>query len=236
MSDETEEPMESEETQETEEKFVTFVQRNSQDYNAAGGDVPRDAMWTAITAARAEARRAKAARRRMVWAVAGMAATLAIGVAIGRQASTTRTPQLAVGEVGEAGGDRSGDRAGGPNSDTRTGNASYDKATATHLVGAEAMLMSFTSAAPRTGADTSVTRWAKDLLTNTRLLIDSPAATDANRRRLLQDLERVLVQIVQQSPAESNAEVRAHVERSMDRTHMIMRLRALQEAALNGGS
>ena len=79
-------------------------------------------------------------------------------------------------------------------------------------------------------------RWARELLSNTRLLIDSPAATDATRRRLLQDLERVLVQIVQTSPAESNAEMRAHVERSMDRTHMIMRLRALQAAALNGGS
>lgn len=214
--------------EETQEKFVDFIHRNSQDYNATGGDVPREAMWTAITAARAEARRAKAARRRTVWAAIGMAATLAIGVAIGRQAgtaNTTNAPQLTVGEVG-----------GDPSSDSRPGNATYEKATATHLVGAEAMLMSFTSAAPQTGTDTSVTRWARSLLTNTRLLLDSPAATDANRRRLLQDLERVLVQIVQQSPAESNAEVRAHVERSMDRTQMIMRLRALQAPALNGGS
>lgn len=223
------------ETTETEEKFVDFIQRNAQDLNAAGGDVPREAMWTAITAARAEARRAKAARRRMVWAVAGMAATLAIGVAIGRQARSTETTsaestqQLAAGEA-------SGNPSGNPSSDTRAGNATYEKATATHLVGAEAMLMSFTSAASQTGADTSVTRWARSLLTNTRLLLDSPAASDANRRRLLQDLERVLVQIVQQSPAESNAEVRAHVERSMDRTDMIMRLRALQSGALNGGS
>ncbi len=218
----------TDDTEETEEKFVNFVQRHSQDYNATAGDVPREAMWTAISAARAEAQRVKAARRRMAWVAVGMAATLVIGVAIGRQASTTSstgTPALAVGDAGSGGA-----------ADARTGNATYEKATSAHLVGAEAMLMSFTSAAPRTGADTSVTRWAKDLLTDTRLLMDSPAATDANRRRLLQDLERVLVQIVQQSPAESNAEVRAHVERSMDRTHMIMRLRAMQAAAPNGGS
>jgi hypothetical protein len=221
---------ESTDPNETEEKFVDFVQRNAQDYNASGGDVPREAMWTAITAARAEARRAKAARRRTIWVTAGMAATLAIGVALGRMGRPEATPEASLASSADAGATGTGGAG------SAAGNATYDKATATHLVGAEAMLMSFTSATPRNLADTSVTRWAKDLLVNTRLLLDSPAAADASRRRLLQDLERVLVQIVQQSPAESDADVRAHVERSMDRTHMIMRLRALQGSAINGES
>ena len=202
----------------TDEKFGEFVKRAASDYNVPGAAVPRDEMWTAITSQRIEARRVAFARKRYVWVAAGMAAMLVLGVALGRfgrSAVSTDSNAFASAD---------------------SGNVSYRVATATHLVGAEAMLTSFTSAPVGAKSDSAVSRWARELLSNTRLLIDSPAATDAARKRLLQDLERVLVQIVQTSPAESNAEVRAHVERSMDRTHMIMRLRSLQNAALNGGS
>jgi hypothetical protein len=46
-------------------------------------------------------------------------------------------------------------------------------------------------------ADTTIQRWARDLLTDTRLLLDSPAGTDVRRRRLLEDLELLIVQIMQ---------------------------------------
>jgi hypothetical protein len=204
------------------ERFGDFVKREAHAYNAPGGTVPRDEMWAAITTARAEARRAAAARKRYLWVAVGMAATLVIGVAIGRSVQNAGAPGTANGTIAVA--------------STDTGNTSYRVAAETHLVGAEAMLTLFTSAPANAKSDTLVVKWARDLLANTRLLLDSPAAGDANRRRLLQDLERVLVQIVQTSPAESNAEMRAHVERSIDRTHMIMRLRAVQAAAPNGGS
>ena len=52
--------------------------------------------------------------------------------------------------------------------------------------------------------DTQMASWGKELLSNTRLLLDSPVATtDPVRRKLLQDLELVLVQIVQLSPTTS---------------------------------
>ena len=44
---------------------------------------------------------------------------------------------------------------------------------------------------------------ARELLTMTRLLLDSPAADDAAFRALLQDIELVLAQVVQLGPAEA---------------------------------
>ena len=210
-------------TDDSDDAFGDFVKREARDYNLHAAAVPREEMWTAIASARVEARngarRSAAARKRYAWIGAGMAATLVIGVALGRYARSADSTRAA-SEVASA----------------DTGNTSYRVATATHLVGAEALLTSFTSTPAGTKTDSAVARWARELLSNTRLLIDSPAASDATRKRLLEDLERVLVQIVQTSPAESNAEMRAHVERSMDRTHMITRLRALQLAAPGGGS
>jgi hypothetical protein len=45
--------------------------------------------------------------------------------------------------------------------------------------------------------DTAIQRWARRLLTDTRLLLDSPAGSDARRRALLEDLELVLVQVLE---------------------------------------
>ena len=209
--------MTQEDEHNTDDRFGDFVKREARDYNLPGIAVPRDEMWTSIVVMRQDARREAAARRRNTWIGIGMAAMLILGVALGQYG-------------------RMAERGGVPVASVDSSNASYRVATANHLVGAEAMLTLFASEPAGTKADTAVAKWARDLLSSTRLLLDSPAASDATRRRLLQDLERVLVQIVQTSPAESNAEMRAHVERSMDRTHMIMRLRALQVSAPNGGS
>jgi hypothetical protein len=45
--------------------------------------------------------------------------------------------------------------------------------------------------------DPQVTSWAGDLLGTTRLLLDSPGASDPRLRKLLGDLEMVLTQITQ---------------------------------------
>jgi hypothetical protein len=47
--------------------------------------------------------------------------------------------------------------------------------------------------------DPAIGRWARDVLTSTRLLLDSPASDDPEMRSLLQDLELVLAQIVQRT-------------------------------------
>lgn len=78
--------------------------------------------------------------------------------------------------------------------------SAYRVATAQHLTAAEAMLTAFKSDLSQGRMDAQMASWGKDLLANTRLLLDSPAAKDPVRRKLLQDLELVLVQIVQLSP------------------------------------
>ena len=76
-------------------------------------------------------------------------------------------------------------------------------AAAQHLTAAEAMLTAFKGDLSQGRMDAEMASWGKDLLSNTRLLLDSPAARDPARRKLLQDLELVLVQIVQLSPGTS---------------------------------
>ena len=58
---------------------------------------------------------------------------------------------------------------------------------------AEAMLTVFKTDLNQGRMDAQISAWGKDLLSNTRLLLDSPAAQDPVRRKLLQDLELVLV-------------------------------------------
>jgi hypothetical protein len=207
-----------------EEKFVEFVQSAVRSYNDPVGQIPREEMWSAIVVARRNAALART-RRRYVWAAVGMAATLVMGVAIGRYAGRTSSqsgspPVLVVQGDG--------------------GTAAYDVATLAHLSRAEALIVSYTNPAQASqkGAyvDSAMTRWAKDMLSNTRLLLDSPLSTDESKKRLLQDLERVLVQMVQVSPAETDADARAQVERSLERTRIMPRLRSLQSATPVSGS
>jgi hypothetical protein len=206
------------------EKFEAFVQSTARGYNEPPV-VPREEMWTAIGAARAEARRASAARRRLLTVAAGMAATLVAGVAVGRYGfrdapGTGRATAAArVAPVASA-----------------ASTAAYDVVTQEHLSRAEMLLVAYTDPAARASGDSTFARWARDVLSNTRLLLDSPAASDPVRRQLLADLERVLVQMVQKSPAESDAEARALVERSLSHTDMLTRLRSTSAPAANGGS
>jgi hypothetical protein len=100
----------------------------------------------------------------------------------------------------------------------------YTVATAQHLTEAEAMLTSFKGDLSQGRMDAEISAWGKDLLSNTRLLLDSPAARDPVRRRLLQDLELVLVQIVQLSP-KSSARDRDLIKGALTDDQVLTRLR-----------
>jgi hypothetical protein len=69
-------------------------------------------------------------------------------------------------------------------------------------------------------------RWARDVLTSTRLLLDSPAARDPQMRALFTDLELVLAQIVQLSGAPLQAGERELIERAMRDRDLLPRLRS----------
>lgn len=100
----------------------------------------------------------------------------------------------------------------------------YTVAAAQHLTQAEAMLTAFKGDLSQGRMDAEISAWGKDLLANTRLLLDSPAAKDPTRRKLLQDLELVLVQIVQLSP-KSSARDRDLIKGALTDDQVLTRLR-----------
>ncbi len=74
----------------------------------------------------------------------------------------------------------------------------YRFAAAQTLGQAELLLTSFRAETRARGAvDPQVAEWAGDVLSSTRLLLDSPAGRDPKLRALLEDVELVLAQIVQ---------------------------------------
>jgi hypothetical protein len=114
--------------------------------------------------------------------------------------------------------------------------SAYQLTTVRHLSEAEALLTSFRA---RTTADQQMDAqlgaWARQLLSNTRLLLDSPIANDPQRRPLLQDLELVLVQIVQLSPGTAPQD-RELIEKTLQQEHVLTRLRTAIPAGSQHGS
>jgi hypothetical protein len=114
--------------------------------------------------------------------------------------------------------------------------SAYQLAAVRHLSEAEALLTSFRTRSPSDKQmDAQLGSWARDLLTNTRLLLDSPVANDPQRRPLLEDLELVLVQIVQLSPA-STPQDRELIEKTLQQDHVMTRLRTAIPAGSQRGS
>jgi hypothetical protein len=133
--------------------------------------------------------------------------------------------------------------AGTGNAPRRSGNGepftgssalSYQVATVRHLSNAEALLTAFRNDNKDAALDASLSIWARDLLSNTRLLLDSPAAEDPQRRKLLGDLELVLAEIVQLSPGAS-AQDRDLVAGSIKNGNVMTRLRSAIPAGQTRG-
>jgi hypothetical protein len=115
--------------------------------------------------------------------------------------------------------------------------SAYQLTAMQNLSDAEALLTSFRS---RSSADQQMDAqlgtWARQLLTNTRLLLDSPVGDDPQRRPLLQDLELVLVQIVQQLSPGSTPQDRELIEKTLQDNHVMTRLRTAIPAGAQRGS
>jgi hypothetical protein len=110
---------------------------------------------------------------------------------------------------------------------------SYQLAVVEHLAGTEAMLSSFRAAAKRGEVDAQITTWARNLLTTTRLLQASAAQEDPTMKRLLDDLELVLVQIAQYTSASPHrAEELELIEHSIERRGVIGKLHTTIPARL----
>jgi hypothetical protein len=114
--------------------------------------------------------------------------------------------------------------------------SAYQLTTVQHLSEAEALLTSFrTRSNADQQMDAQLGAWARQLLSNTRLLLDSPVAKDPQRRPLLEDLELVLVQIVQLSPG-STPQDRDMIEKTLQQDHVMTRLRTAIPAGSQRGS
>jgi len=153
-------------------EFDRWLQDAAKSYHTPPAP-PRDAMWARIAAERRR-RGVVPLRPWMRWAIAA-AALIAIGVGIGRwtarQPSAPATP-LAAGTSAQTG-------------DSAATALVYRMAATQYFSRAEAFLTSYRTDA-RAGAHSArFAGQARDLLTTTQLMLDSPAGNDAQLRSLL---------------------------------------------------
>jgi hypothetical protein len=106
---------------------------------------------------------------------------------------------------------------------------SYRVAAARHLTRTENFLTMFRVDARSEQLDGELGTWARRLLTDTRLLLDSPAGRDPDLRVLLGDLELVLAQIVQLRDADpEGVEI---IDEGLESSQLLFRLKAAQAVA-----
>jgi hypothetical protein len=169
---------------------------------------PREDMWRVISARRAAPLRAP--RPRWVPWAAAAAAVLGVGIGIGRMsAPASGRPVAAVDSAPDA---------------RRVNSTAYRLATEEHLAQSEAFLTLFRASVERPGDHRLASATARQLLAGNRLLLDSPAARDADTRRLLEDLELVLAEIAQLSPG-SRAQDLDLIRDGIERGDVLARLR-----------
>ena len=171
---------------------------------------PREEMWGAILAERAPRRRAQRGMRRLRWGLA-LAATLVLGIGIGRTAWRGGRP---------AAEPRAARASGGAEAST-----AYQVAAAQYIARTEVLLTGF-RAESKGRLDPQFLASARDLLTTTRLMLDSPAARDPRLAALLQDLELVLAQISQLPAEPGRSDERDFITQGMTHSRLLARLRA----------
>jgi hypothetical protein len=143
---------------------------------------PRDELWREIARRRQARRAARPVWRRLGFPL-GIAALIALGIGLGRWTAPHGTTETAPAPV-LAG-------AQTPN------NRSITTAANEHLTRTEAFLTEFRASVRGAAGPERFAATSRDLLLETRLLLDAPALQDTRVLGLLQDLELILVQIAQ---------------------------------------
>ena len=208
------------------DEFDAWIDRIAPSIHAPPS-TPRAEMWDVI-ATRAAVGRATPLKVVSIWRSrwawpAAIAAAILVGigidrVAIGRDAATLpATPQVAY------------------SADTAATDAGklYRLVAVGTLGQAEALLTAYRAdgAAKRDSATSrQLALWGRQVLSSTRMLLDSPAGDDAQLRRLLDDLELVLVQIVRSTGTELDDSERALIEHAMKERNLLPRIRTVVPA------
>jgi hypothetical protein len=192
-------------------KFEAWLKDVARTTYHAPRTTPREEMWARINAAR-RTRHVIELRPWMRWAVAA-AAVLALGIGIGRW--TVNQPTVPPADVATL-------RDGEIDS---LANQAYQVAATQYLSRTETFLTSFRADANRSANTARLARQARDLLTTTQLMLDSPAAADPRLRSLLEDLELVLTQISLLNPLEDGRD-RDLITDGMNQSNVLPKLRS----------
>ena len=201
-------------------------------------EAPRDEMWAEIAAAMPKRsrpvhvlplrrpRRSPAERRLarsgrwVAWATAA-AALLVMGIGLGRLSVDPTATPAEIRLPGETGEIANRPIAGGP----------FRAAAVGHLSRTESLLTMVSSDARMGRVDADVSEWARSLLLQTRLLIDSPASDDPVLLELFEDLELILMQVARLSPglfdeADQGGEL-ALITEGLNDNNMMLRIRSV---------
>jgi len=193
-------------------KFEKWLRDEARSYHSPL-PTPRDEIWKRIE----DARRHKHVielRPWMRWVVAA-AAVLAVGIGIGRW--STHQPTAGSGATTVAAAD---------STTPAQSDLIYRVAATQYLSHTEAFLTSFRADLGSHGvANVRFARQARDLLSTTRLMLDSPAGKDQRLRSLLEDLELVLAQISQLDPSHDGHD-RDLITQGMNQSNVLPKLRS----------
>lgn len=194
------------------ERFSAHLRAWAADYQAPP-ETPRDEMWQAIAQRRAERRPPARQPQWVRWGI-GIAATLALGVALGRMTAPAATePDAGPSTLAQA-------------RDMPVANVAYELATRDHVQLVETFFNVFRSEARAGRLDGSFGSAARRLAVQNRMLLTSPAAEDPAVRQLLDDVELVLMQI-QQYSATGNSEDLGFIDDGIEQRGVLLKLRTL---------
>ncbi|HYW33192.1 MAG TPA: hypothetical protein VE869_16945 [Gemmatimonas sp.] len=211
--------------------------------------IPREMMWSRIRQQRAAASSHVAAEssgardvgvlpvqrarstpkvRTAIAGILAIAATLLVGIGIGRNgADVNSNSNDGTNAVAAASGTTAGSTA------AALASRASDPAVLAmeeHLAHSVALLVTVRDEKLDAGLAGDVSGWARELLGTTRLLLDEPQLRDDRTRRLLNDLELVLVQIVQ-ARSTTAPEARRAPSETMRETNLLPRVRAVVTAS-----
>ena len=201
--------------QHEDERFAARLREWAADYQTPPA-TPRDEMWQAIARQRASHREVRRPAW-MAWGIpAAIAATLVVGIALGRMTVPDGAPTDA--PVASA-----PDLAAG---DPPVENVAFEVATRDHMQRVETFLKVFRTEAQAGRLDGSFGVTARSLAARNRMLMASPAGTDPTVQRLLGDVELVLLQIQEYDVTGSNEDLE-FIDDGIEQRGVLLKLRAL---------
>jgi hypothetical protein len=196
-----------------EDRFDELMRHAAPSFNAPP-EPPLDAMWERIAEAHFDRRSPR--RIPIVWTrtLIGLAAALVIGIGIGRFSARSEPSPVASSASGPT----------LPPAPTRELTGPYAAATTRYLGEAATLLIAFPEEARALRPDSAFVSQARELLSTTRVLLDSPAASSEEVRTLLGDLELILAQIARLPEQRDSQEV-DFITEALEQREVLLRLR-----------